>query len=94
MILPTLFLRVPEHVHWRRFADEIVVLDLKGGYYHGLNDVAAAAFERIAAGRRLGQVVDELLDIYSVDRQQLQDDISTLIQFLVDRSLLVADQDD
>jgi hypothetical protein len=82
-------LRVPEHVHWRRFDSEIVVVDLKQGQYLGLNDVAADAFERLATGRSTGDVVGELLGVYDVESAELEADIAQLVGSLVERGLLV-----
>jgi hypothetical protein len=84
-------LRAPEHVHWRRFDSELVVLDLRGREYFGLNDVAADAFEKLAQGRPSHDVVGELLLVYAVGRGQLEGDIEALITNLVARGLLVND---
>lgn len=81
--------RVPEHVHWRRFDEEIVIVDLTGRRYFGLTDVASDAFERLAAGHPLDQVVDELLKVYDVERSQLETDLEGLVRGLVEHGLFV-----
>ncbi len=83
-------LSVPPHVHWRRFDDELVVLDLKRGAYLGLNEVAAEAFERIATGKSVPQVIDALTELFDVDRVTLEKDIDSLIRELEDLGLLIA----
>jgi hypothetical protein len=82
-------LRVPEHVHWRRFDAEIVLVDLKQNEYLGLNDVAADAFEGLATGRSTGDVIGELLGVYDVERARLEADIAQLVGVFVERGLLV-----
>jgi len=82
--------KVPDHVHWRRFDSELVVLDLRGGQYFGLNDVAADAFERIAAGRSVRDVVGELLAVYDVTPEKLEEDVAHLVASLLERDLLVS----
>jgi hypothetical protein len=66
-----------------------VVLDLKAGEYFGLNDVAADAFERLAAGRTTSEVVADLLNVYEVDATRLAHDIEELVASLLQRGLLV-----
>jgi hypothetical protein len=83
-------LRVPEHVHWRRFDDEIVLVDLQQSAYFGLNDVAADAFERLAAGVPPSEVVRSLLDIYDVGAPTLERDIEDLVESLRSRGVLIA----
>lgn len=82
-------LRVPEHVHWRRFDSEIVLVDLKAGGYYGLSDVAAAAFERLAAGKGASEVIEDLMTVYDVGRAQLQSDVDSLLGALIGLGLVV-----
>jgi hypothetical protein len=82
-------LRAPEHVHWRRFDRELVVINLHEGKYFGLNEVAADAFEKLATGQTSADVVGQLLSLYAVERDTLQVDIETLIASLIGRGLLV-----
>jgi hypothetical protein len=83
-------LQAAEHVHWRRFDSELVMVDLRGGEYFGLNDVAADAFERLARGAARGEVVRSLLDVYDVSQAALERDIDQLVESLLRRGLLVA----
>jgi coenzyme PQQ synthesis protein D (PqqD) len=85
--------RVPEHVHWRRFDAELVVVDLKRNEYVGLNDVAADAFELLAKGVRPSEVVESLLAIYDVGPETLKRDIDDLIASLERSCLLVVRSD-
>jgi hypothetical protein len=82
-------LLVPEHVHWRRFDAELVLVDLAAGEYFGLNDVGADAFEKLARGDTHGEVVRSLLDLYDVGQATLERDISELVESLLRRGLLV-----
>jgi hypothetical protein len=91
MTLPSGAVRVPEYVHWRRFDSELVLVDLKGGEYYGLNDVAADAFERLARGQATSEVVVSLLELYEVKPAELQKDVDDLVGVLIGLGLLVAD---
>src|ERR671938_504612 len=47
-------LRVPEHVVYRDFDDETVVLNLDSGQYHGLNPTAAAMLSAVDGAETVG----------------------------------------
>lgn len=73
-------IRIPEHVVFRSFAEETVVLNLRSGNYHGLNATGGrmlellrelgepeAVAERVAAetGAPQGRVSADLLELCS-----------------------------
>jgi hypothetical protein len=91
MTPPPGIVRVPEHIHWRRFDSELVLVDLKVGEYYGLNDVAADAFERLAQGQAMSEIISGLLERYEVTPVELQKDVDDLVGVLIDLGLLVAD---
>jgi hypothetical protein len=80
--------RVPQHVVYRDFAAETVVLNLNTGLYHGLNPTA---------GRML-TVLDELGDVsatasrlsneYRRPREEIAADLETLCRDLLARGLI------
>ncbi|MGD0677654.1 MAG: PqqD family protein [Polyangiaceae bacterium] len=82
-------LTVAPHVHWQRFDNELVVLDLKASEYLGMNEVAADAFERLALGKSLRMVIRELSSIYDVDIARVQVDVVQLVAELVSAGLLL-----
>jgi Coenzyme PQQ synthesis protein D (PqqD) len=86
--------RIPEHVHWRRFDSELVVLDLKAGEYFGLSEVAADAFERIAGGKATNEVMADLLTMYDVEPSRLEHDIHALVESLLSSGLLITISND
>ncbi len=93
-VIPYVSVRVPGHVHWRRFDAELVLVDLKGGEYYGLSEVAAEAFEQLAGGKARRDVTEALAALYDVDRARLEEDVDALIETLIDRGLLIAGADD
>jgi hypothetical protein len=82
-------LRAPEHVHWKRFDSELVVLNLSRGEYYGLSDVGAEAFEQFARGQTRDEVVHALLGQFKVDRPTLELDLDRLLEDFVAQGLLV-----
>src|ERR1700730_16508571 len=69
-------------------ADEVVILDLKSGVYHGLEAVGARAWELMTEPRPVRDVRDKLLEEYDVDPQQCESDLLRLIEELESHGLL------
>ena len=69
-------------------ADEVVILDLKSGVYHGLESVGARAWELMAEARPVREVRDLLLDEYDVECQQCESDLLRLIEELKSHGLV------
>jgi hypothetical protein len=78
-------------VHWRRFDSDLVLLDLRGGEYYGLNEVASALFERVARGEDLSQIVTALLRVFDVEPGRLEEDLERTIGDLVQRGVLLTE---
>jgi hypothetical protein len=77
-----------EGAHARRFDEEVIVLDLAGGDYYGLNAVGAAIWEGLVAGRTPAQVARELTESHDVDYETALRDCLALIDELCARRLL------
>lgn len=77
-------------VHARRFDAELVILDLTGGQYYGLNEVGAEIWERLGRALSVGEIVDELGARFDVARDVLEGDVRSLISELVALGLIVA----
>jgi len=77
-----------EGAHARRFDDEMIVLDLQGGDYYGLNAVGARLWEEFTAGRTPAQVAATLVAAYDVDFDRALNDCLALANELCARGLL------
>ena len=69
-------------------ADEVVLLDLKSGVYHGLEAVGARVWELLASPVSVRQVRDKLLEEYDVDPRQCEQDLLKLIEELRNHGLV------
>ncbi len=76
--------------HARRFEDELVILDLAGGQYYGLDEIGAAIWERLSAGRSPAEIAHEIADEYDAPRDRVEADVRALAQEMVTRGLLIA----
>jgi hypothetical protein len=85
---PSLRVRVPEHVVYREFPEQSVVLNLDKGHYHGLNRSGSVVFALLANGETLATVAQALSKRYRLSPAQAQTDVSRLCASLLERGLL------
>jgi hypothetical protein len=86
--------RVPEHVVYRDFADETVILNLDSGMYHGLNATAAKMLETLDSGVPVRQAIDTLAAEFDQPRDAIERDVLSLCRALGDRGLIAHDDAD
>lgn len=85
--------RVPEHVVYRDFADETVILNLETGMYHGLNRTAAQMLEALQASDSVRRAIDGLTDDFGQPHEVIQRDVLGLCRALSQRGLIVEGAD-
>lgn len=79
MIAPDDRLSPRDHVFAREFDGEMVLLDLEGGLYYGLDAIASDVWKGVCEqGKTLREVVSDMLARYDVDEQTLMKDIVAL----------------
>ena len=69
-------------------ADEVVILDLKSGVYHGLESVGARAWELMSEARPVREVRDRLVDEYDVEPERCESDLLRLLEELKSHGLV------
>jgi hypothetical protein len=82
---------VPEHVVYRDFAEETVILNLDSGTYHSLNNTAARMLEVLTASDSVGAAVEELTREYEQPPDRVERDVLDLCRALSDRGLIERD---
>jgi hypothetical protein len=85
--------RVPDHVVYRDFAEETVMLNLDSGMYHGLNRTAARMIETLQSSVSVAAAVDSLASELEQPRERIEQDVLSLCRTLDDRGLIVRDAD-
>jgi coenzyme PQQ synthesis protein D (PqqD) len=83
--------RLPEHVVFRAFPAETVVLNLESGRYHGLNLTGGRMLEVLGATPRLDDAVGRLAAEFDAPAERIARDVVALCAALVDRGLLVVE---
>jgi hypothetical protein len=81
--------RLPQHVVYRGFVAETVVLNLRTGKYHGLNPTAGRMLEALDEAPTVGSAVPALADEYGLEQDQIRADLLALARGLLERGLIV-----
>ena len=87
--LPTI-VRVPQHVVYREFVAETVVLNLNTGVYHGLNPTGGRMLKLLDELGDVGVVAARLADEYRRPRSEVAADLETFCRDLLSRDLIEA----
>ena len=84
-------IKVPQHVVYRSFPAETVVLNLKTGKYHGLNATAGQMLEALEQAASVGDAATALSERYEQDLGVIEGDLCALCQSLLERGLIEFD---
>ena len=79
---------IPAHIAAKLLKDEAVLLDLKEGFYFGLNDVGSRIWTLVGEERTLGEICDTLITEYEVSRDELERHVHTLVEELLNKGLI------
>lgn len=72
--------RIPSAVLFQELAGEMVLLDLEGGTYFGLDETGTRIWQLLAERRPLRAIHTALVDEYDVDAHQLEADLLRLVR--------------
>ena len=75
----------------KQVSDEVVIIDMKKGIYHGLNPVGVQIWQQLDGQHRLSQIVEQVAASYAeVDKRVIETDTLSLVQVLLDNELVLA----
>ena len=83
--------RVPEHVVYRGFPGEAVMLNLETGKYHGLNPTGLQMLEALERSETVAAALSELTERYDLAPAELERDLRDFCAGLLDRELVELD---
>jgi hypothetical protein len=86
--------RLPEHVVYRAFVKETVVLNLQTGKYHGLNPTGGRMIELLERSDTVQQAARSLAAEFQRPLEEMEADLSDFCRDLVDRGLIEFTSDD
>ena len=85
---------VPDHVVYRAFVNETVVVNLQTGAYHGLNPSGATMLERLGNAETVRAAAAALAEHYRQPLDQIESDLCDFCLNLHERGLLVLSDGD
>ncbi len=91
--LPTSRIKVPQHVVYRSFPSETVVLNLQTGRYHGLNATAGSMLEALERASCLRDAAAIVAGEYEQPPAAVEQDMCELCDVLLARGLIELDGD-
>ena len=91
--LQTSRVKVPQHVVYRSFAAETVVLNLQTGKYHGLNATAGSMLETLERSSCVRDAAAVVAKEYSQPQATVEQDMCELCNALLARGLVELDGD-
>ena len=90
--VPLTRVRIPQHVVFRTFVEETVVLNLESGVYHGLNRTAGRMFELLGEAGEVDAVADQVAEETGESKERVLADLRALCASLADRGLIEIEQ--
>jgi hypothetical protein len=82
---------VPQHVVYRTFPSETVVLNLQTGKYHGLNRTAGRMLEELEKATTVRDAAIVLARSYDRAQSDIEPNLCELCQALLERGLIDVD---
>ena len=79
---------VPDNVLFRQLEDESVILHLNKEVYYGLDDVGTRMWTVLTDSESIQAAFEVLSDEYDIDPESLENDLTGLVEKLVDKGLL------
>jgi hypothetical protein len=79
---------IPQHVVFRTFVEETVVLNLESGRYHGLNRTAGRMLELLGEMGDVDAVAETVADETGTPGERVRADLKELCDSLAERGLI------
>jgi hypothetical protein len=89
--LLTSTVRVPEHVVYRAFVNETVILNVETGKYHSVNPTGATMLQTLEQTATVGDAVGRLAELYDRPLGEIEADLCAFCDDLLARSLIELD---
>jgi len=82
---------VPEHVVYRAFVNETVILNLNTGRYHSVNSTGASMLQSLEKAATVAEAAGRLSEQYGRPREEIETDLCEFCEDLLRRDLIALD---
>jgi hypothetical protein len=86
--VPPIRVKIPQHVVFRAFVEETVVLNLESGRYHGLNPTAGRMLELLGEMGEVEAVAERMAGETGAPSSRVADDLREFCSSLAERGLI------
>ena len=86
--VPPTRVTIPQHVVFRAFVEETVVLNLESGRYHGLNPTAGRMLELLGELGEVDAVAERVADETGAPANRVAEDLRAFCSSLAERGLI------
>ena len=83
--------QIPQTVFIQEIDDEVILLDTTTQEYFSLNEVGKNIIDLISENLTKDQIVEELSNIYEVDKIQIEKDLRNFAKALEEKGLITID---
>lgn len=83
--------QIPQTVFIQEIDDEVILLDTTTQEYFSLNEVGKNIIDLISENLTKDEMVEELSNIYEVDRIQIEKDLINFAKLLEEKGLITID---
>ncbi len=83
--------QIPNTVFVQEVDNEVILLDTLSQEYFSLNEVGKNILDLISENLTSEEIIEELSQVYEVDKSQIQTDLSTFIKALQEKGLIIID---
>lgn len=71
-----------------KIGDEVVMMDMDSGFYFGLNTIGSAIWDKLASPITANELVEVLMNEYSVERIVCESDTHEFLNQLLERGII------
>lgn len=83
--------QIPQTVFIQEIDDEVILLDTTTQEYFSLNEVGKYIIELISENLTKEEIVEELSNIYEIDKMQIEKDLINFTKALEEKGLITID---
>lgn len=83
--------QIPQTVFIQEIDDEVILLDTTTQEYFSLNEVGKNIIDLISENLTKDEMVEELSNIYEVDKIQIEKDLINFVKLLEEKGLITID---